>query len=423
MDIQIKTLAEGITLYMLPDEKFKNCVQGIYFNMPLKKETATALALLPRLLTAGNTKYPGRSKITLKTEELYGTRVQCGTEKQGEAQVISFVGDAICDRYAGEALYGEVQSLLKTIILEPKTENEGFSEEVFKREKESLREDIKSIINDKRRLALIRCSEEMCKGEPYGIRADGTEEDLDALSPKGVYALYQEMLKTAKVDIFVTGAFDKAVAEKAAEEFAAILGGRQAAYPETTRNKARAVRYVEDKENVQQGKLVIGYRTDVDPKSDDYYALMVYNAVFGGGTASKLFNNVREKMSLCYYASSGLEKAKGLLFVQSGIEFSKYNVALEAIGAQADEIRAGNISDAEFYGSVQGIINQLRSYKDSPGLILQYYRRQLPFGALCDMETVIEKIGAVTPADVKRIAEKVHMDTVYFLNGTGGDSI
>ncbi len=422
MDIQTRTLAEGITLYMLPDEKFKNCVQGIYFNMPLQKETATGLALLPKLLTAGNSRYGDRSALSLKTEEMYGARVRTGTEKIGEVQVISFVGDSIADRYAGESLFEEVQALLKTIILEPKTENGAFLKDVFQREREALREDIKSIVNDKRRLAMVRCCEEMCKDEPYGIRADGREEDLALLTPESVYALYREMLAGAKIDIFVTGAFKVEQAIQSAEAFAETLGGRGASHPKTTRRTAERVQYVEDREPVQQGKLVIGYRTDVDPASDDYYALMVYNGIFGGGTASKLFNNVREKMSLCYYASSGLEKAKGLMFVQSGIEFAKYSVALEAIRAQHEEILAGHITDAEFSGTVQGLVNQLRSYKDSPSLLLGYYRRQLPTGVLVDVDTVIEKILAVRPKQIPEIARRISMDTVYFLNGVGGET-
>ncbi len=422
MDIQTRTLAKGITLYMLPDEKFKNCVQGIYFYMPLRRETATGLALLPKLLSAGNSRYQDRSCLNLKKEELYGARIGVGAEKAGEAQVISFVGDSIADRYAGEPLFQEVQSLLKTIILEPRTENGVFAKDVFTREKEALREDIRSIVNDKRRYALVRCCEEMCKDEPYGIRTVGREEDLDRLTPESVYALYQEMLTGAKVDIFVTGAFEAEKAIESAQELAKALGARDAVYPKTTHKTAETVRFTEDKEPVKQGKLVIGYRTDIDPASDEYYALMVYNGIFGGGTASKLFNHVREKMSLCYYASSALEKAKGLMFVQSGIEFSKYSVALEAIRAQHEEILAGNITEAEFSGTVQGLVNQLRSYKDSPSLLLSYYRLQLPLGKITDIETVIEKILAVDMGQIPEIAARVHMDTVYFLNGLGGDA-
>ncbi len=422
MDIQTKKLAEGITLYMLPDEKFKNCVQGVYFNMPLRKESATGLALLPKLLTAGNAEYPDRTAISMQTEMLYGARLQVGTEKTGEIQAVSFVGDSIADRYVGEELFSSVQALLTTIITNPRTANGAFEEGVFAREKEALREDMKSVVNDKRRFALVRCSEEMCKGEPYGIRAEGMEEDLDVITAESVYTLYQKMLSEARVDIFVTGAFDPEKAQKGAENLARILGGRNASYPETTRKMPKEVQYVEDREAVQQGKLVIGYRTDIDPASDDYFALMVCNGIFGGGTASKLFNHVREKMSLCYYASSGLEKMKGLLFVQSGIEFANYNVALEAIRAQLEEIKAGNISEAEFGGTVQGIVNQLRSYKDSPSLLLGYYRRQAAQGIISDIDTAIAKISAVKPEQIPSVARRIYMDTVYFLNGLGGEA-
>ena len=120
------------------------------------------------------------------------------------------------------------------------------------------------------------------------------------------------------------------------------------------------------------------------------------------------------------YASSALERVKGLLFVQSGIEFSKYAVALEAIIKQGEEIQKGNIEEAEFAGTVQGLINQLRSYKDAPALLVGYYRRQLPLGAITEIDTVIEKILRVTREDVIAVSKKVHMDTVYFLSGEGG---
>ena len=422
MDIQTKKLAEGITLYMLPDGKFKNCVQGIYFSMPLQKETATTLALLPKLLTAGNAHFADRTTLNMELETLYGARFRASAEKLGEVHAISFVGDCIADAYAGEDLFSQMQALMQTLICQPKTNNGAFDASIVNREKEALREDIRSVVNDKRRYALVRCSEEMCKNEPYGCRADGREEDLDAITPESAYALYQKMLQTAQVDIFITGAFDAEKAEKGARTLADMLGDRTGGYPKTMRQRAGEVQYVEDKEAVLQGKLVIGYRTDIDPASNEYYALLVYNAVFGGGTSSKLFNNVREKMSLCYYASSALERTKGLLFVQSGIEFANYKVALDAILAQSEEIAAGTVSDAEFSGAVQGLCNQLRSYKDSPTLLMGYYRRQIPTGRVTDIDSEIEKILAVKPEEIQAVARQIHMDTVYFLNGTGGEA-
>ncbi len=420
MDVQTKKLAEGITLYMLPDAKFKNCVQGIYFTMPLRRETATGLALLPKLLTASNSRYTDRSALHMQAETLYGTRLKAATGKAVENQVISFVADAIADRYAGESLYDAVQALLHTVICEPRGQ-EAFENDVFLREKEALREDIKSVVNDKRRYAMERCIEEMCADEPYGIRADGTESDLDTLTAAGVFSLYKKMLSEARVDIFVSGAFDADCAVKGAEALAEKLGSRKTEQMTARRHLPSAVRYVEDRENVQQGKLVIGYRTEVDAESENYAALLVYNGIFGGGTASKLFNNVREKMSLCYYASSQLDRPKGLMLVQSGIEFDKYQVTLDAIRAQHEEILAGNISDAEFAGAVQGLVNALRSYKDSPGTLQAYYVRRLSSGGEMDVDAEIEKILSVKPEQIPKVARQIHMDTVYFLNGTGGD--
>ncbi len=423
MDIQKRTLKNGITLCMLPDKKFKNSVIGIYFHMPLAEEKATALALLPKMLTAGNSKFSDRSALHLYLEELYGTKLHTGVEKSGEMQTVYFVADSIADAYAGEPLFEKMQNLLSDIILSPRTEGEGFDAAVLTREKEALLEDIRGIVNDKRRYALVRCAEEMCKGEPYAIRADGREEDLPRITPESAYQIYREMLSSARVDIFVSGNFEEAAARSGAERLAEKLGARSAEYPGALRKTADEVRYVEDKEAVLQGKLVIGYRVDVDPSSDDMYALMLYNRVFGGGTASKLFNNVREKMSLCYYASSGLERAKGLMFVQSGISFSKYAVALEAIRAEEAEIRKGNITDAEFSGAVQGAISDLRACKDSPSQLMGYHRRQLPFGDIIEIDRVIDKILAVRKEDVAAVAGRIFMDTVYFLNGKGGKEV
>ncbi len=422
MVIQRKIIAEGINLYMLPDKKFKNVVEGIYFSMPLQKETTATLALLPKLLTAGNAHFQDRTALHVQLEALYGAKFRAGTDKVGEVQVVSFVGDWIADAYAGENLFSQMHSLIQQVICEPKVSDGAWEKTTFLREMEALREDITSVVNDKRRYALLRLVEEMCKEEAYGLRTEGREEDLAAITPESAFSVYQTMLKEARVDIFVVGSFDEKEAVMGAEALAAVLGGRKGEYPKTSHQCPKEVRFVEDREAVTQGKLVMGYRTDLDTESEAYYPLMVYNAVFGGGTASKLFNTVREKMSLCYYASSSLERLKGLLLVQSGIEFESFAVARDAIEAQNKEIREGKISEAEFRGAVQGIVNQLRSYKDSPALMMEYYRRQLPLGDITDIDTVIEKILCVTPSEIPEAAKHIYLDTVYFLNGLGGET-
>ncbi len=417
MEIRTKQLVEGISLTLLPDEKFKNCVMGIYFAVPLKRETATGIAMIPRLLTAATRRFPDRSALHRELEMLYGAKFRAGVEKIGETQVVSFVGDVIADRYAGEKLFSDLQALMEEVLLHPVACGDAFGNETFEREKEALREEIRGIVNDKRRYALTRCTAEMCKNEPYGICEDGEETALDSLDPENTYALYKEMLKTAKVDIFVSGAFSLADAEEESLRFAEMLGARKVRTPEIGRPLPEKVQYITDREPVQQGKLVIGYRTEIEPTSDEWFALLVYNALFGGGTSSKLFCEVREKMSLCYYASSMLERAKGLLLVQSGIEFDKYDVTLSAIEAEREALARGEITDAEFTGALEGLCNQLRSYQDSPALCMEYLRRQLYAGQMTPPDEAIRKLKTVKREEISKIAARVHMDTVYFLSG------
>ncbi len=419
--MQKRNIAEGITLHLIPDPKFKNCIQAIFFRMPLRRETATSIALIPKLLTAGSAQYKDKQAVHMALENMYGARLSAFAEKIGETHIVGFMGDTVADCYTEGNPTGDMLSLLKELICNPKTEGDGFQSDIFEREKAALLEDIEGAVNDKRRYALLRCVEEMCAEEAYGIRAEGVASDLDQMTAKDVFAQYKTMLKTAQIDIFVAGAFDVETAEKEMAAFANIFGGRNASEIKCEQRTApEKVRYVRDKEPVQQGKLVIGYRTDVDPLSDASYALMVYNGVFGGGTSSKLFNEVREKRSLCYYASSGQERVKGLLFVQSGIEFANYTVTLQAIEEQAAEILAAHVSEAELSGAKNGIQNRLRSYKDSPSAQVRYYMQQLPLGVFTDIDTVIKKVAAVSLEDVCDIAKNVHMDTVYFLDGEGG---
>ncbi|MDD6308313.1 MAG: pitrilysin family protein [Clostridia bacterium] len=422
--MQKVVIAEGINLYMLPDEKFKNCVTSVFFSVPLKRETASAVALIPKLLTASNAKYKDRQSLNLELENMYGARLQAFADKVGETQIIGFVGDSVADRYTGEQTESEMFSLLAEIITNPRKTDHRFDERVLEREKKSLIEKIESVVNDKRQYAMVRLVEEMCKDEPFAIRAEGNTEDVQALTAERVYEVYMDVLQNEPVDILIAGAFDVERAMKNASVFATKLGSRKA--ERKRKNDIHVpehVKYVRDKEPVTQGKLVIGYRTEIDPLSEEYYTLMVYNSIFGGSTSAKLFNEVREKMSLCYYASSGIERMKGLLFVQSGIEFANYEVALEAIRKEAKAIEKGEISRAEFEGAKNSIINQLRSCKDTPAALISFYARQLPLGVLTEIDLVIKKIMAVVPEQIPIVARLIHEDTVYFLDGREGKAV
>lgn len=411
-----RELAEGITLYKIQDSKFKDFCTAIFFTLPLRKETAAKTALLAKVLSSGTEMFPNIREINLYLERMYGASFNASTEKHGENQVIAIKLDVLSEKYCAGIMH-MVKTFIEQILFCPAKESGVFKKSIVDRQKLAQKEEIEGIINDKRKYALLRCIEEMCSGEAYGVRINGTVEETMAVTCEELYKYYNEVLNTAKIDIFVSGDFNPSDIDMCFAGTASKLGPRKAGIQKSEKkNTVQKVKYITDKEDVLQGKLVLGYRLGGSEYGSPY-ALKVFNSVFGEGTSSKLFNNVREKMSLCYYASSKLEMNKGLMLVQSGIEFSDYEKALNEIIKQAEEIKTGNISEEEFSGAVEGLVNHLRSYKDNTEAIINYYYSNLLLGIDDGIDRAVEGIKAVTPEDVIEVAESIALDTVYFLNG------
>lgn len=408
------SLKSGIKLHILPDGKFKNFRVGVYMSTPLTKETAAKNALVARVMRSSTKSFPDKRSINRRLEELYGAALITGAEKRGECHAVKVCIDALADRYIeNESILHSVFDLLCEALLYPVFD-------CVDREKQALIDEIRAAVNDKRSYALKRCIEEMCADEPFGISSHGAEEDVQKLDRDIACEYHAQLIKTAPIDIFVIGAFDREAVETECRRLADALEEREEVYAPTCQMAApEQVRYVNDKENVTQGKLVIGYRAQINDNS--VYPLTVYNAVFGGGTSSKLFNNVREKLSLCYYASSVLYRKKGLIMVQAGIDFDKYQKTLDEIMVQSEDIKAGNIEPEEFEGAVLGIVNGLRSCKDDLGQLMGYYSTQIGEDII-DIDEKIEKILSVKMEQIIDVARQISMDTIYFLSGNGTES-
>ena len=180
-------------------------------------------------------------------------------------------------------------------------------------------------------------------------------------------------------------------------------------------------RLEEERMDVTQGKLALGFRTGgITCWEEDYPALVMCNAVFGATPLSKLFLNVREKRSLCYYASSNLEKMKGLLLVSSGIEFGQYQQARDEILAQLEAVRRGEIEDWELEGARRTLIGGHRSTLDDQSRLEEFWLGQTAAGLDTGIEELVERLKTVTREQVAAAAQKLELDTVYFLNGKEG---
>lgn len=418
-----KTTAEklavrnGITFYRINSDKFKTARADLFFVDDLVKERASANALIPMIIKRGCAKYPGVKELESKLEELYGADIDGSVVKKGELQFIGFHMSHISDRYTnGERLFDECCDLLMCMLENPMKEDGGFKKSLFTQERDNLVDYIRSRVNDKMRYSLTRCLEEMCEGEPFAIPGDGTEEGALLLSPQNTLEIYEQMVSSYPAYAYISGQVDDKSIQRFIDGFLARdRGNVKKINTECVSKDVKQIKRLDEKMDVSQGKLCMGFRTHVSPVSEDYFPMVVYNGILGGDTHSKLFRNVREKASLAYYAQSVLEKYKGLMIIMSGIERANRAKAEEIILKQVEAMEQGDFSEEDIEAAKKSLETGMKSMQDSQSGIVDFFMSQHLTESGEDIDSMIEKLNSVTIDDVVRVAQKVQLDTIYFL--------
>ena len=180
-------------------------------------------------------------------------------------------------------------------------------------------------------------------------------------------------------------------------------------------------RRVEEALDVTQGKLCLGFRLGACMEEPDFAAIAVFNAMYGGAVTSRLFLNVREKLSLCYYASSLCDSSKGVMAVSSGIEFDRRDEAEHEILAQLEALRSGDFTEEELVSARKAVAGELRAMTDSPGALEDFYLTQNLRGLDYGPDVFAELCESVTREDILAVASDIQLDTVYFLRGAEED--
>lgn len=412
---------KGIKVYRVGTDKFKTISIHIFFHTDLLREGATMNALLPMVLRRGTRRLPAMQSISKYLEELYGANFDCGVNKKGERHLMFYNIEVLDDRYASrkEKLFSEAFRFLAEVLLEPAVVNGAFREEYTVQEKDNLRKLIEGRVNNKRQYSMERCYEEMCRNEKFGIYEYGYVDDLPRTDADTLYEHHNFILKTSPMDIFIVGNMDpEEIKEAFNSSFSAVKEIRMDTAepaPSDVYKDVAEPRRVFERMDVNQGKLCLGFRTHTAPSDNDYYALLVCNGVLGGGVHSKLFQNVRERAGLAYYAFSRLEKFKGLMLISTGIEVDNYGRVLDIALKQLDDIKAGNISDFEYDSTIKSIETGLKCMPDSHLQIVDFFLSQSISRSDMGFEELIERIKRVTKQEVVDVARKIKLDTIYFL--------
>lgn len=417
MEVTRTKLADGVYLTYLPARKFKTSLLSAQFVTPIRQETAAAYALLPAVLRRGTVTYPDMGSLSARLDKLYGARIDYTVRKKGENQCVGFVASLIDDSFApgGEKLLEPVADLLGELVCDPATERGRFVPAYFESEKTNLIDAIRSLINDKRDYADSRLLREMCADEPYGIPRLGDEKSAEKLQLQKLHAQYGQLIATSQLELFYSGSAGRERVERALlSAFSTLPRDNIRDVAAARTHPAReAVHTVTEALDVTQGKLGMGFSCG----SSDTAALLMGNTLFGGSSNSKLFLNVREKLSLCYYASSLYHRQKGMITVSSGIEFENYQKAYDEILAQLTAVQNGDLEDWELEGARSTLLNAYASMEDSQGKLENFYLGQAATGQEDTPELLAEQVRHVTAERIFDAMQTVSLDTVYFLKG------
>ena len=421
MNYRKEELKQGITLHKINTNKFKTNLFAIFLTTKLDKKSVTKNALLTAVLRRGTKKIPTQEEISKCLENMYGASFDCGVEKTGDNQVLKFYLESINNEFlpSKENLSKECMEILLDVVFNPFVDDNKFKQEYVDGEKENLKQIIQGKIDNKAKYAYDRCIEEMYKNEPYGLYKYGYIEDLENIDAQNLYDYYIELIKSVKIDIFVSGDLDEQIVDEIKEnETINNLKGREPEYnvnkENASKDKVDEPQIISESMEVTQGKLILGLDVLNNKKESKYWA-SVYNIILGGSANSKMFQNVREKASLAYSAGSTYLRQKDNIFIKCGIDIPNYEKALNLIKEQLKEMEDGKFTEEDIDNAKLLISSTVGSIPETQDAEITYYYSQELSDEFVSIEDYIKRINEVTKEQIVDIAKNVQINTIYFL--------
>ena len=417
-NIEIK---KGINLHIIKTNKFKTNLLAAFLSTPLNKDTVTKNALIPAILRRGSENMKSQDEISMALEEMYGATFDCGIDKIGDDQVLKFYLETINNEFLpeNEDVLNDAINILLEVIFNPLVENNEFNQEYVESEVKNLKQVIEGRKDSKATYAYERCIEEMYKDKPYSLYKYGKLEDLENINNKDLYEQYVDLINNCKIDIFLSGNIEENIKDSIINnDNIQKLNERDSVYiinnKESRAKEEKEEQEISESMDINQGKLIIGL--DILKEDDlDKYTALVYNAILGGIPTSKMFQNVREKNSLAYTAASSFIRQKANVFIKCGIDIENYDKALKIIKEQLEDMKKGEFTEKNIEEAKTNIISTINFIPEEQDTELIYYFSQELSGYEMGYEEYIEKINNVSEDDVIDLANRMQINTIYFL--------
>ena len=418
-----ESIADGISLSVIPSDKFKAGVIALSLTAPLTQKASAYNHILSGLLRRGTQKYPTMSSLNRRLDELYGSYVEIKSNHVGDNLSLTFTCEVLDNKYIPDGLdaLGGVIDIVADMLLHPLFMRDDFNVALFDQEIKVIIDALNADINNTRVYAVKRCAEIMFEGHDEYPTVAETKQIVSNATLDDVRSYFTSLLSSAPLDVFYIGATDTEFVKNAVlsafdeHRFTSVQSLCKA-----TPISRKRFKEASEKMPVSQGKLAMCFSTGccISAENEDYYAALLLNEIFGGSASSKLFLNVREKMSLCYYCSSSFSTYTGIMTVSSGIEVKNFELVKKAILNQLDDIRRGNITENELYTAKRSILNAYRQLYDSPFDLQSFYSGRMLFGIPNTIEDCYEKLSSLELSKIVELAQKVTLDALFFVEGT-----
>ncbi|MBQ5590068.1 MAG: insulinase family protein [Clostridia bacterium] len=422
--MQIKNISKGIEGCYVKTPKFKTSRISINMFVKADEKEVSAYSLLQQILVRTTKDYPDFTSLNKYLKELYGANLSGEIQKYGDVRVLRFVISFINDNYTinGEKISEKATDLLLSAIFDPALENGHFKNDEIESNKRLLIDEIESELNNKRLYAVSNTSKIMYEDEPAGIPLNGTVETVKKLTDEDLIFAHKKLLEEAFVRVNVISENEPDdIYNKIVDRFETVNRNVEKVNVSKPHIAKEQPKIVEEQMDVTQGKLCLGFAIDSDNTLNDYIVSQVFVNLYGGAPFSKLFVNVREKQSLCYYCAARLDYKKSTFMVDSGILEENKNKAYDGILEQLEEMKKGNFTDDDINASKMALSDTVVAISDIIGDVDFWYLKHC-FDNLKSVEDFLDKINKVTKEDIVNKANTVKLDTVYFLGGLKGDN-
>ena len=385
----------------------------------MRPQHNTKLALIGRLAERGTQRYPDLQSTNRYVDALYGATYSATVDGYGAYQLLHLSWQCLDDRFtlSGESIWPQGVAFLRDVLLDPAGPKQSFRPADLDQEKAALSQNIQSLNNDKSGYAYRRCKDILCQTEACSLPAHGDVADFDQINAKELWHFQKDIASTNALEFFLSGPITaKQASEVIYESLYEVIQGREVFNPVKTLGERLALGTEQwEHQDLAQGRLVMGGHTGISLSAAQFPTLVLFNALLGGDSNSRLFRRVREEAGLAYHIQSFLEPLNGLMFIETACSQEDYGKARYLIDVTMADLVNQTVHSEELARVVQGAIQSLKALEDSPEGMMYYHLRQYLAGITRSREQLIGDLKNVTPGDIQSVAAWVHFEAVFFL--------